>query len=252
MRTREDWMSFKRKAPIVEMKGIHKWYGEVHALKGVDFRIYPSEIVGLIGDNGAGKSTLVNILTGFIHADKGKILYKGEEVKISSVKDAKKLGIEVVYQGQAIVDPLSVAKNIFLGREITKYPFWMNVKKMNEETEKLLGVLGLEISSPEQEAQFCSGGERQGIAVARAMYFGAKVLLLDEPTGGLSIPVVRKVQNYIKSARAQGVGVVFLTHNLQEVYPIADRVVFLSRGEKKLDVEKKKYSMEKIIGLYRR
>lgn len=245
--------SKEEKSPVVEMKGIHKWYEDVHALRGVDFEIYPSEVVGLIGDNGAGKSTLVNILAGIISASKGKILWKGEEVRPSSAKEARDLGIETVFQKEAMVDSLSVAKNIFLGREITKHtPYDMDMEKMNEETEKLMEGLGLEVSSPEQEARFCSGGERQGIVVARAVYFEADVIILDEPTQGLSISATEKVRNYMKDARDQGVGVVFITHNLREVYPVADRLVFLSRGEKKLDIEKEEYTMDEVIDLYRR
>lgn len=241
--------------PIVEMKNIHKWFGEVHALRGVDFQVFPFEVVGLIGDNGAGKSTLIKILTGLIPSDDGKIFYKGKEVKISSVKEARKLGIETVYQEQAIVNPLSVAKNVFLGREKTKSILMgkvMDDETMIHETEKLMRRLNLDIASPKQEAQFCSGGERQGVAIARAMYFGAKILILDEPTRALSISGVEKVQNYVREVRNRGTGVVYITHNLQQVYPIADRFVFLSRGEKKASIKKGGLSLKGLADLYRR
>ncbi len=241
--------------PIIEMSNIHKWFGEVHALKGVDFKVYPSEVVGLIGDNGAGKSTLIKILTGLIPANSGKIFYEGEEVKISSVEEAREIGIETVFQEQAIVDPLSVARNIFLGREITKFigiAHIMDDEIMKKETEDLLESLKLDIASPEQEAQFCSGGERQGVAIARAMHFGARVLILDEPTRALSVSGVEKVQDYVSRVRDQGTGVIYITHNLERIYPIADRFFFLSRGKKKAEVKKGECCLEDLRGLFGR
>lgn len=241
--------------PIVEMENIHKFFGEVHALNGVDFEVYPGEAVGLIGDNGAGKSTLIKILAGLISKSRGKILYKGKEVEVNSVKEARNLGIETVFQEQAIVDCLSVAKNIFLGRERVKsnaLGSFMDERKMELETEKLMKKLNLDIASPRQEAQFCSGGERQGVAIARSMYFDAQVLILDEPTRALSVSGVEKVQEYVEKVKERGTGVIYITHNLQRVYPTVDRFVFLSRGEKKLDVKKEECSLEELQKLYRR
>lgn len=241
--------------PIIRMEDIQKWYGEVHALKGVDFSIYPSQAVGLIGDNGAGKSTLIKILAGLIKANDGKIFHRGKEVQIDSVEKARELGIETVFQEQAIVDPLSVSRNIFLGRELTKsigVGEIVDEDKMKEETEKLLSRLNLEISSPEQEAQFCSGGERQGVAIARAMHFDADILILDEPTRALSVSGIEKVQDYVRHVKDEGTGVVYITHDLNRVFPIADRFVFLSRGEKEKDVDKQSSSLEELSQLYRR
>lgn len=240
------------KEPMVKMENIHKWFGEVHALKGVDFEIYPNEVVGLIGGNGAGKSTLINILAGFLSLDRGEIFYKGKKVEISSIEQARKLGIETVYQEQSVIGSLSVAKNVFLGREKKNMLGIMDKKGMREETEKISKELKLEVSSPQQEAQFCSGGERQGIAIARAMHFESEVLVLDEPTRALSVSGVEQVQNFIKKVRDQGVGVVFITHSLEQVYPVADRFVFISRGKKKTTTKKEECSVEELRELFRR
>lgn len=240
---------------LVRMEGIHKWFGEVHALKGVDFRIDRRETVGLIGDNGAGKSTLIKILAGLIERDRGTVYYKGEEVEIESVRQSQQLGIETVFQEQAIVDPLSVARNIFLGREeVHSFGFGkiMDDRKMREKTEGLLNDLNLDIASPDQEAEFCSGGERQGVAIARAMFFDADVLILDEPMRALSVSGKEKVEDYIEKARDQGTGIIYITHDLHRVYPVADRFVFLSQGEKEMDVRKEECSQEKLRKLYRR
>ncbi len=240
---------------LVRMKGIHKWFGEVHALRGVDFSISRGTTVGLIGDNGAGKSTLIKILAGLIERDRGKIYYRGEEVEIESVRQSQQLGIETVFQEQAIVDPLSVARNIFLGREeVHSFGFGkiMNDDKMLEETEELMDDLNLDIASPDQEAEFCSGGERQGVAIARAMFFDADVLILDEPMRALSVSGKEKVEEYIKKARDQGTGIIYITHDLHRVYPVADRFVFLSRGEKEMDIRKEDCSQDELSKLYRR
>ncbi len=211
-----------KEAPLVKMEDIHKWYGKVHALKGMSFEVYPGEIVGLIGDNGAGKSTLIKILSGVLSKNRGKIHWKGEEVNISSVKEARKLGIETVYQDQAVIGCLSVAQNIFMGRQPVKA--WGPVKvldkdKMRREAEKLAKNLKLHIPSPDQEVRFCSGGEIQGVAISRAMYFKA------------------------------GMASIFVTHNLHHVYSVADRFVVLSRGEKVADFKKEETSIEGLIEL---
>jgi simple sugar transport system ATP-binding protein len=191
---------------FLKMENIHKFYGSVHALKGVDFEVgsneivglvgdKSNEIVGLVGDNGAGKSTLVGLIAGSLSKSEGKIFVKGKETDIPSVKSARDLGIETVYQDQAVVETLSVAKNIFLGRELLRPGLFklLDMKKMEKEAEESTKSLGLDIASPDQEVRFCSGGERQGVAISRAMYFKAELVILDEPTAALSVVGVRKV-----------------------------------------------------------
>jgi len=237
---------------LVEMKNIHKWFGSVHALKGVDFYVNPSEIVGLVGDNGAGKSTLIKILTGVIPADKGEIYFNGKKISFSSPREARDNGIETIYQEQALADDLSVTRNLFLGKEIQKSigPIkLLDHKKMKKESERILSELGLKIPSMDQEVRFCSGGEREGIAIARAMYFKAKLVILDEPTRALGVAAVRRVLSLVKELKSRGIASVFISHNLHHVYSIADRIVVLVRGEKVEDIPKKETSIRELTKL---
>jgi len=241
-----------KKTPLVKMENIHKWYGKVRALKGMNFDIYSGEIVGLIGDNGAGKSTLIKILSGVLPKNRGKIYWKGKEVSISSVKKARKLGIETVYQDRAVIGCLSVAQNIFMGRQPVRS--WGPIKvldkdKMRREAEKLARNLKLHIFSPNQEVRFCSGGEIQGVAISRAMYFKAKLVILDEPTTALAVSGVKKVLNFITRLKSEGIASIFVTHNLHHVYSVADRFVVLSRGEKVADVKKEKTTIDGLMEL---
>jgi simple sugar transport system ATP-binding protein len=236
------------KNPFLKMENIHKFYGSVHALRGVDFEVNSDEVVGLIGDNGAGKSTLVEIIAGSLSKSKGKIFVKGKEVNISSVKAARDLGIETVYQDQAVVDTMSVAKNIFLGRELLRSGFvkLLDMEKMKKEAEGITKSLGLDISSPDQEVRFCSGGERQGVAISRAMYFKAELVILDEPTAALSVIGARKVLEFIRQLKDSGASCIFISHNLHHVFPVADRIVVFSKGKKVADIRKDQTSIEEL------
>jgi len=237
-----------KKKSFLKMENIHKFYGSVHALKGVDFEVGSNEIVGLIGDNGAGKSTLVEIIAGSLSKSKGKIFVKGKEVDIPSVKAARDLGIEMVYQDQAVVETLSVAKNIFLGRELLRPGLikLLDMGKMEKEAEGITKSLGLDIASPDQEVRFCSGGERQGVAISRAMYFKAELVILDEPTAALSVVGVRKVLEFIRQLKDSGASCIFISHNLYHVYPVADRIVVFSKGKKVADMRKDETSIEEL------
>ena len=230
------------------MENIHKFYGSVHALKGVDFEVGINEIVGLVGDNGAGKSTLVEIIAGSIPKSSGKIFVKGKEVEITSVKAARELGIEMVYQDQAVVETMSVAKNIFLGRVLLKPGLikLLDMGGMKKEAERITKSLGLNIASPDQEVRFCSGGERQGVAISRAMYFKAELVILDEPTAALSIVGVQRVLEFIRQLKDSGASVILISHNLYHVYPVADRIVVFSKGQKVADMRKDETSIEEL------
>jgi len=236
------------KKPFLRMENIHKFYGSVHALRGVDFEVESNEIVGLIGDNGAGKSTLVKIIGGAVQKSRGRIFVKGKEVEIPSVKAARDLGIEMVYQDQAVVDTMSVAKNIFLGREPLRPGLikLLDTEKMKKEAERITKSLGLNIASPDQEVRFCSGGERQGVAISRAMYFKAELVILDEPTRALSVFGVQKVMEFIRQLKDSGASCILISPNLYHVYPVADRMVVLSKGEKVADMRKKETSIEEL------
>lgn len=237
---------------LVEMKNIHKWFGSVHALRGVDFSVNCSEGVGLIGDNGAGKSTLIKILTGVLRQDKGEIFFKGKKVDFSSPREARDSGIETIYQEQALADDLSVRRNLFMGKEPLKYigPIgFLDHKKMREESRRILMELGLKIPSMDQEARFCSGGERQGIAIARAMYFNADLVILDEPTRGLGITGVQRVLELLEELKRRKIAFIFISHNLYHVYPVVDRFIILARGKKIADLLKKDTSISELTEL---
>jgi len=231
---------------LVRMVNIHKWFGTIHALKGVDFTINRGEVIGLLGDNGAGKSTLIKILSGVYPPDKGEIYFEGKKVHFRSPADARKLGIETVYQDQALAPNLSIVRNVFMGREITAPLGFLNLKKMSEEAKRAIEALGLRIRSPLEPVAVLSGGERQGIAIARALYFKAKLVILDEPTAALSIKETQKVLDFIRLLKKENVSVVFITHNLYHVCEVADRFVVLFRGMKVADVPKEQTSIEEL------
>jgi simple sugar transport system ATP-binding protein len=235
--------------PLVEMRNIHKWFGKVCALRGVNFEVGQNEIVGLVGDNGAGKSTLIKTLSGFHIADQGEIYFEGQKANINSPKDAKKLGIETVYQEQALAPHVSIARNVFLGREPTTWLGFLDRKKMDTDSLNTLSNLGLRIKDPEVAVESLSGGQRQGVAIARVLYFKARLVILDEPTIALSVKESREVMKFIKQLKQEGISVVFITHNIYHVYQIAERFVILTHGEKIGDINKADTSVEHLSEL---
>lgn len=234
-----------KKIPLIEARNIHKWYGKVHAVNGVNFIVNRGEIMGLIGDNGAGKSTLIKVLSGYHSPNEGEIFIDGEKVKINSPSDARALGIETVYQEQALVDSMSLARNFYMGREPANRAGFLNKQKMNE-CIKILHRIGLFIKSPDLLVRSLSGGEKQGVAIGRAMHFKAKLVLLDEPTRALSVKEVRTVLDFVKEFKEANISVIFITHNLQHVYDIADRFLVLKNGEAIKDIEKNATSVEEL------
>ncbi len=241
-----------KRTPLLRLEAIEKWYGKVHALKSVDLEIYPREIVGLIGDNGAGKSTLIKIISGVIPKNRGHIYWKGQEVTIASVKEARRLGIETVHQDRAVVGVMSVARNIFLGREpVRRLGFirMLDQAKMREEADKLSRDLKLNIPSPDQEVRFCSGGEMQGVAISRAMYFEASLVILDEPTTALAVTGVQRVLSFIERLKEEDIAGIFVTHNLHDVYAVADRFVVMLRGQVVANLAKRDVTVEELIRL---
>jgi len=237
---------------LLRMEDIQKWYGAVRALDGIDFRVDAGEIVGLIGDNGAGKSTLIEILAGVQSQSSGDIYWNGDPVEIRSVEEARELNIETVFQDQAVIENRSVAENIFLGRELTRSigPLeLLDMDRMREEAAELTEELDLTIATPDQEVRFCSGGEKQGVAIARALYFDAELIILDEPTTALAVSGVQTVLNFIEQLRESGTACVFITHNLRHVYSVADRFVVLSNGEKVADLEKEATNVDELESL---
>jgi len=234
--------------PLVELKGICKSFGRVAALDGIDFEIRPNEVVGLLGDNGAGKSTLVKILSGVVFPDRGTILQAGTPVRLASHADAEKLGIETIYQDIALVNSLSVYRNMFLAREETNLLGFLKRRSMKRKTMDILrGSVRISgIDSPDRLVGGLSGGQRQAVAIARAVHFRKKILLLDEPTSALSVRETENVLNYILQLKQDGVSCVFVTHNLHHAHRVCDRFVVLARGRKVTDVTKGVTSVEEL------
>jgi simple sugar transport system ATP-binding protein len=232
--------------PLLELHGVCKRYGPIMALHDLDFQINHREIVGLLGDNGAGKSTLIKLMSGVIQADDGKILADGKKVNLNSRRDSEALGIETIYQDTALVDTMSVTRNVFMGREITNFLGFMRHRKMHEITLEVLqrGVHIGGIDDPSKLVGDLSGGQKQAVAIARAVYFKRLILLLDEPTSALAVRATERLLTYIRELKDEGVSSVLVTHNLYHAYQVCDRFVVMSHGAKVLDVPKEETSLE--------
>ncbi|TIO12214.1 MAG: sugar ABC transporter ATP-binding protein, partial [Mesorhizobium sp.] len=224
---------------IIAVRDLHKWYSGVHALKGVTLDFKRGEALGLVGDNGAGKSTLINILSGVHRADQGEIKVEGREVSIATPRDAMDLGIETIYQYNSMVPTMSIARNLFIGREPTRFSILgvgiLDQKKMAEESVRAIANVDLHLRSPDALVGELSGGQRQGVAIARAMHFKSKVMILDEPTNHLSVKETNKVIGFVRGLKEQGVTGVFISHNMHHVFECCDRIVAMARGEMVLD-----------------
>jgi len=220
--------------PFLSMKNVSKTFGEVSALHDINFEIGRNEIVGLLGDNGAGKSTLVKIVTGYYQPDKGgEFTIKGKPAGHLTVPMARELGIEIVYQERALADKQSLWRNIFLGRELTNKWGLLDIKGMRNETRKLMkSSMGFTSSAitPESTVKTFSGGERQGVAITRALYFKADLIILDEPTMGLSLSETQKCLDFVHRIKGEGKSCIFIDHNIFHVYPVCDRIVVIDRG----------------------
>ena len=236
--------------PFVECRSLSKWYAGVEALKRVSITIGRGEVVGLVGDNGAGKSTLINILSGKHRPDSGEILFEGKPVRIDNPKDAMRLGIETIYQYNSMVPTMTVARNLFIGREPLKYSVFglgaMDQRKMNADSVQAIADVGLHLRSPEALIGELSGGQRQGVAIARAMYFKSKMLILDEPTNHLSVREINKVISFVKGLKAQDMTGIFVSHNMHHVFESCDRIVGMARGEIVFDKPTVQTSIEEV------
>lgn len=238
--------------PLVDMRGIKKSFGKVRALKGVDFSVNRAEVVGLLGDNGAGKSTLIKVLVGYYQPDEGEIYFEGKRVRFSSPREARELGIETVYQDLALVNLMPLWRNFFLGRELVCElgPIrWLDRKRMRKIALEALADIGISVRNVDDTVAFLSGGERQAVAIARAIHFGAKLLILDEPTAALSVGETKKVLEHILEAKRRGISVIFITHNIYHVYEVADRLVILERGEKIGEYKKEHVTPQQVMDL---
>jgi D-xylose transport system ATP-binding protein len=235
--------------PILQAQGITKHFGGVTALAGVDMYLNGGEIVALVGDNGAGKSTLVKILSGVYSPDDGEIRVNGHPTRIDSPQRAMHLGISTVFQDLALVNERDVAHNMFLGREPCRFFFLVDRKRMRREAKETIEALRVGLPSVRAKVGGLSGGQRQAIAVARAWQQGGKITLLDEPTAALGVREAAKVKDLMVTLRAEGHGLLLISHNLESVFELADRIVVLRHGSKIADVPRSETSKHSIVSL---
>lgn len=225
--------------PIIEMQNIKKSFGAIRALRGVDLVLHHGEVLGLVGDNAAGKSTLMKVLTGAYTADEGRILIEGQPANINRPEDSRRLGIEMVYQDFALADNLDVAANVFLGREAAAWRIGplrvMDKRRMEEETRRLLAGLKIDIPSVRLRVAHLSGGQRQAVAIGRATAFAARVIIMDEPTAALSVAAIGKVLDLVRELKARGRSVIIISHRLEDIYQVGDRIMVLRHGHKVAD-----------------
>lgn len=239
-------------APLIECVGLQKWYSGVHALKNASLAVAHGEAVGLVGDNGAGKTTLIKILSGVHRADGGTIRIEGKAVQIRNPRHAMELGLETIYQYNSMVPTMSIARNVFIGREPLKWSLFgfgiMDQKKMREESIQAIADVALHLRSPDALVGELSGGQRQGVAIARAMHFKSKALILDEPTNHLSVKETDKVLGFVRDLKAQGVAGIFISHNMHHVFQCCDRIVAMARGEIVFDKPTRDTSIDEVHG----
>ena len=236
---------------LIRMENISKFYGRVQALERVTLKVYENEIVGLLGDNGAGKSTLIKVLSGAVPASSGDIYIRGRKVSIRNTSDAIANGIETIYQDSALVTQLSIARNLFLGREPVKGPRFLNrmdKAAMDKVAHDLLKRVGIEKNiPPSTPIGSLSGGERQAVAIARAMYFDSELIILDEPTNNLGVAETQGVLRFVRNARNSGHSCIFIAHNIHHVFQVVDRIVVMRRGQVVADdIDPKKTSVEEV------
>jgi fructose transport system ATP-binding protein len=240
--------------PILKTRGLVKRYGRVTALDQCDFDLYPGEILGVIGDNGAGKSTLIKAMSGALKPDEGEMFLDGKPINFHSPQDARAAGIETVYQNLALSPALSIADNMFLGREIRKPGLLgslfrkLDRAEMEKQSRDKMSELGLlTIQSISQAVETLSGGQRQGVAVARAVAFGSRVIIMDEPTAALGVKESRRVLELIKDVKARGLPIILISHNMPHVFEVADRIHIHRLGKRLCVINPKDYTMSDAV-----
>lgn len=234
----------------LELRNVSKSFGEVQALTNINFQLGRNEIVGLLGDNGAGKSTLIKIMTGYHKPTTGEIYFNGQKVDHLTVPKARQLGVETVYQERALAELQTLWRNIFLGRELKNKWGLLDVNQMKQETYRLMNQsMGFTSSAvnPNSRVGSFSGGERQGVAIVRALYFDAEIIILDEPTMGLSLKETAKLVNFVRSIKEAGKSAIFIDHNVVHVYNVADRIVVLDRGRIAGQLVTKDITLDKLM-----
>jgi fructose transport system ATP-binding protein len=243
------------RVPVLQANGLTKHYGHVTALDGADFEVYAGEILAVIGDNGAGKSTLIKILSGAVIPDKGELFLNGQRVHFNSPIDARKAGIETVYQNLAVAPALTIVENLFLGREIRRSGFagrvlrMLDKKKMHEQAEGYMQDLKFRIPSVKQPVETLSGGQAQGVAVARSAAFASKVVIMDEPTAALGVKESGMVLDLIRKIRERGLPIILISHNMPHVFELADRIHIQRLGRRIAVIKPDDYSMSDAVAI---
>ncbi len=236
--------------PLLQISKLNKSFGPVHVLHDVDFNVYPGEVTALVGDNGAGKSTLVKCVAGINGIDSGEIRFEGRPVTIADPRDATALGIEFVYQDLALADNLDITQNMFLGRELRRVGSFLSDGAMERQARETLASLSVRtVSSVRQLVSSLSGGQRQTVAIARAVLWNSKIVFLDEPTAALGVAQTREVLDLVRRLADQGCGVVFISHNMNDVMEVADRVAALYLGRVAAEVRTKDTTTTQIVEL---
>jgi simple sugar transport system ATP-binding protein len=241
------------KQPLLKVVDLQKHFGGLVAVDNVSMEVYPGEVVGLVGDNGAGKSTLIKMISGVYQPDGGQILLQGEGVQFSTPMEARNRGIETIYQDLALCENLDAAVNIFLGREPMRRQFGVlkavDRKHMLVESEAALDQLDIEIPNLQRPMRDMSGGQRQAVAIARAVYWNARLMIMDEPTAALAVAEQRKVLELCRTLRDQNVPVIIISHNLLDVFAVADRIVVLRRARKVAELNAQETNMDEVVAL---
>jgi len=239
----------KGRTPLVEMRDIRVSYGGVHAVAGVSIDLYPGEIVGLVGGNGAGKSTLMKVLSGAVVADSGEIECHGEPAHIGNPRDAKAYGIETIYQNLALADNLDAPANVFLGREVTLGVGSLDDSAMENATREVMGRLNPNFRNFKSAVMSLSGGQRQSVAIARAVQFNARILIMDEPTAALGPAETAQVRNLVRQLKEEGLGIFLISHDIHDVYDLSDRISVMYHGRIVDTVRKEDVDTDSVLGM---
>ena len=242
-------MTVAEQTPLVEMRGINVAFGGVHAVRDVSIDLKPGEVIGLVGGNGAGKSTLMRVLSGARPADSGEILVNGEAVSIKNPRDAKHYNIETIYQTLALADNVDAPANVFLGRELTTRFGTLDDSSMEDATRKVMKRLNPNFTNFAQPVRSLSGGQRQAVAIARAVHFNAQVLIMDEPTAALGPAETAQVRDLVRQLKTEGIGIFLISHDIHDVFDLSDRVSVMYHGRIVATVNKSDVTTDEILGM---
>ena len=242
-------MAQTSQTPLVEMDDIHVSFGGVKAVDGVSCDLYPGEVIGLLGHNGAGKSTLIKVLSGAYQADSGEIRIDGQPARIRNARDARSHNIETIYQTLALADNLDAAANLFLGRELVTTAGVLDDVKMEAETRQIMGRLNPNFRKFAAPVSALSGGQRQSVAIARAVYFNARILIMDEPTAALGVQETEMVSQLIKQLKAEGIGIFLISHDMHDVFALSDRLTVMKNGKLVGTVRTEDVSEDDVLGM---